>query len=169
MEVLSTLSDSLLWFLQFVLPTYSTIPIWIKESTCSAFVSRWVNASGQSVVPLACAEEASSPCTMSVGACSASYLRWWLLKALLFLAAVLPTSGDCPKLCVCNVPTEMHCTFRYLTTIPDPIQPAVKRINLGWALAFFVAFNRLFSECTTVWETSHFGTDGYCIRCIFRV
>ncbi|XP_070762498.1 immunoglobulin superfamily member 10 isoform X2 [Enoplosus armatus] len=69
---------------------------------------------------------------MSVCACSASYLRRWLLKALLFLAAVLPTSGDCPKSCACYVPTEVHCTFRYLTAIPDHIQPAVERINLGY-------------------------------------
>ncbi|XP_068578772.1 immunoglobulin superfamily member 10 isoform X2 [Cebidichthys violaceus] len=69
---------------------------------------------------------------MSACGCSAPYQRRWLLKALLFLAAVLPTSGDCPKSCVCNVPTEVHCTFRYLTAIPDHIQPAVERINLGY-------------------------------------
>ncbi|XP_053176206.1 immunoglobulin superfamily member 10 [Scomber japonicus] len=69
---------------------------------------------------------------MSVCACSASYLRRWLLEALLILAAVLPTSGDCPKPCACYVPTEVHCTFRYLTAIPDHIQPAVERINLGY-------------------------------------
>ncbi|TDH14829.1 hypothetical protein EPR50_G00024960 [Perca flavescens] len=69
---------------------------------------------------------------MSVCGCSASYLWRWLLKALLFLAAVLPSSGDCPKSCACNVPTELHCTFRYLTAIPDHIQPAVERINLGY-------------------------------------
>ncbi|XP_008288209.1 immunoglobulin superfamily member 10 [Stegastes partitus] len=65
-------------------------------------------------------------------ACSASYLRRWLLEVLLFLAAVLPSSADCPKSCVCYVPTEVHCTFRYLTAIPDHIQPAVERINLGY-------------------------------------
>ncbi|XP_054460524.1 immunoglobulin superfamily member 10 [Anoplopoma fimbria] len=69
---------------------------------------------------------------MSACVCSASHQRRWLFKALLFLAAVLPTSGDCPKSCVCNVPTEVHCTFRYLTAIPDHIQPAVERINLGY-------------------------------------
>ncbi|XP_067451016.1 immunoglobulin superfamily member 10 [Thunnus thynnus] len=69
---------------------------------------------------------------MSVCACSASYLRRLLLRTLLFLAAVLPTSGDCPKSCACYVPTEVHCTFRYLTAIPDHIQPAVERINLGY-------------------------------------
>ncbi|XP_034404797.1 immunoglobulin superfamily member 10 [Cyclopterus lumpus] len=69
---------------------------------------------------------------MSACGCCAPCQRRWLLKALLFLAAVLPTSGDCPKSCVCNVPTEVHCTFRYLTAIPDHIQPAVERINLGY-------------------------------------
>ncbi|KAK9520967.1 hypothetical protein VZT92_020819 [Zoarces viviparus] len=69
---------------------------------------------------------------MSACGCGAPYQGRWLLKALLFLAAVLPTSGDCPKSCVCNVPTEVHCTFRYLTAVPDHIQPAVERINLGY-------------------------------------
>ncbi|KAI4815879.1 hypothetical protein KUCAC02_006006 [Chaenocephalus aceratus] len=69
---------------------------------------------------------------MRVCGCSAPNLRRFLLRALLFLAAVLPTSGDCPKSCACNVPTEVHCTFRYLTAIPDHIQPAVERINLGY-------------------------------------
>ncbi|XP_049924207.1 immunoglobulin superfamily member 10 isoform X1 [Epinephelus moara] len=69
---------------------------------------------------------------MSVCGCSASYLRRWLLMALLFLAAARPSSGDCPKSCACYVPTEVHCTFRYLTAIPDHIQPAVERINLGY-------------------------------------
>ncbi|XP_010779880.1 immunoglobulin superfamily member 10 [Notothenia coriiceps] len=69
---------------------------------------------------------------MHVCGCSAPNLRRFLLRALFFLAAVLPTSGDCPKSCACNVPTEVHCTFRYLTAIPDHIQPAVERINLGY-------------------------------------
>ncbi|KAI9538737.1 hypothetical protein NQZ68_012390 [Dissostichus eleginoides] len=69
---------------------------------------------------------------MRVCGCSAPNLRRFLLRALFFLAAVLPTSGDCPKSCACNVPTEVHCTFRYLTAIPDHIQPAVERINLGY-------------------------------------
>ncbi|KAM9318688.1 immunoglobulin superfamily member 10 [Pholidichthys leucotaenia] len=69
---------------------------------------------------------------MSACVCSAPDLRRWPLKVLLFLAAVLPLSADCPKPCVCNVPTEVHCTFRYLTAVPDTIQPAVERINLGY-------------------------------------
>nr|XP_019943491.1 PREDICTED: immunoglobulin superfamily member 10 [Paralichthys olivaceus] len=69
---------------------------------------------------------------MGACACGTSYILRWLLTALLFLAAVRPTSSDCPKSCACHVPTEVHCTFRYLTVVPDHIQPAVERINLGY-------------------------------------
>ncbi|XP_026155036.1 immunoglobulin superfamily member 10 [Mastacembelus armatus] len=69
---------------------------------------------------------------MSVCVCRAPYLRRWLLTALLFLAAVVPTSGACPSSCACHAPTEVHCTFRYLTAIPDHIQTAAERINLGY-------------------------------------
>ncbi|XP_029133616.2 immunoglobulin superfamily member 10 [Labrus bergylta] len=70
---------------------------------------------------------------MSVCDCNASYLRRRLMETLLFLAALLlPASGDCPKSCACYVPTEVHCTFRYLSTVPDHIHTAVERINLGY-------------------------------------
>ncbi|KAF7660404.1 hypothetical protein LDENG_00282410 [Lucifuga dentata] len=70
---------------------------------------------------------------MRVCACSGSYLRRWLLKAAVFvLASVLLVSGGCPKSCVCHVPTEVHCAFKYLTAVPEHIQPAVERINLGY-------------------------------------
>ncbi|KAM9852836.1 immunoglobulin superfamily member 10 [Aulostomus maculatus] len=64
--------------------------------------------------------------------CRTSYLRRWPLRALLFLALVMLVRADCPGSCACYVPTEVHCTFRYLTTIPAHIQPAVERINLGY-------------------------------------
>ncbi|OCT80885.1 immunoglobulin superfamily member 10 [Xenopus laevis] len=38
----------------------------------------------------------------------------------------------CPKPCACYVPTEVHCTFRYLTAIPRQINTDVERINLGY-------------------------------------
>ncbi|XP_044107539.1 immunoglobulin superfamily member 10 [Neovison vison] len=38
----------------------------------------------------------------------------------------------CPRRCACYVSTEVHCTFRYLTSIPDSISPNVERINLGY-------------------------------------
>ncbi|XP_019516851.1 PREDICTED: immunoglobulin superfamily member 10 [Hipposideros armiger] len=43
-----------------------------------------------------------------------------------------PGDGACPRRCACYVPTEVHCTFRYLTSIPDSIPPSVERINLGY-------------------------------------
>ncbi|XP_026520907.1 immunoglobulin superfamily member 10 [Notechis scutatus] len=49
-----------------------------------------------------------------------------------FLLAVFPGSSACPKFCACYVPTEVHCTFRYLTTIPSQISQNVERINLGY-------------------------------------
>lgn len=42
-----------------------------------------------------------------------------------------PRGSACPRRCACYLPTEVHCTFRYLTVIPDSIQPNVERINLG--------------------------------------
>ncbi|XP_019729896.1 immunoglobulin superfamily member 10 [Hippocampus comes] len=75
----------------------------------------------------------SFPCTMT--ACRGSYLRRCLLSLgflLLLLAAVSPVWGDCPNSCVCSVPAEVHCTFRYLNVVPAHIQPAVERINLGY-------------------------------------
>lgn len=68
---------------------------------------------------------------MSVCARGASYLQIWLLRILFFLAGATPVRADCPRACVCNVPSEMHCTFRYLAAIPDPIQAHVERINFG--------------------------------------
>eukprot|EP00071_Canis_lupus_P051258 XP_534308.3 immunoglobulin superfamily member 10 isoform X1 [Canis lupus familiaris] len=43
-----------------------------------------------------------------------------------------PGVQACPRRCACYVPTEVHCTFRYLTSIPDGISPNVERINLGY-------------------------------------
>ncbi|XP_077785992.1 immunoglobulin superfamily member 10 isoform X1 [Podarcis muralis] len=49
-----------------------------------------------------------------------------------FCWAAFPRSSACPKHCACYVPTEVHCTFRYFTTIPAQISPNVERINLGY-------------------------------------
>ncbi|XP_010950284.2 immunoglobulin superfamily member 10 isoform X1 [Camelus bactrianus] len=46
--------------------------------------------------------------------------------------AAAPGGKACPRRCACYVPTEVHCTFRYLTSIPDSIPPSVERINLGY-------------------------------------
>ncbi|CAH6779101.1 immunoglobulin superfamily member 10 [Phodopus roborovskii] len=50
---------------------------------------------------------------------------------IVYLVAI-PESRACPRLCACYVPTEVHCTFRYLTSIPDGIPANVERINLGY-------------------------------------
>ncbi|XP_066565632.1 immunoglobulin superfamily member 10 [Amia ocellicauda] len=60
------------------------------------------------------------------------YLRWRTLAFLCFFAKILQKSSGCPKSCACYIPTEVHCTFRYLTAIPGEIQPDVERINLGY-------------------------------------
>ncbi|XP_061638016.1 immunoglobulin superfamily member 10 isoform X1 [Phyllopteryx taeniolatus] len=73
------------------------------------------------------------PCTMT--AYRGFYLWRCLLSLgapLLLLAAVSPVRGNCPTACVCSVPAEVHCTFRYLNAVPAQIQPAVERINLGY-------------------------------------
>uniref|UniRef100_A0A674I757 Immunoglobulin superfamily member 10 n=1 Tax=Terrapene triunguis TaxID=2587831 RepID=A0A674I757_9SAUR len=49
-----------------------------------------------------------------------------------FCLATLPSSSACPRLCACYVPTEVHCTFRYLSAIPPHIPQNVERINLGY-------------------------------------
>ncbi|XP_067407114.1 immunoglobulin superfamily member 10 [Emydura macquarii macquarii] len=49
-----------------------------------------------------------------------------------FCLATLPSSSACPRLCACYIPTEVHCTFRYLTAIPLHISQNVERINLGY-------------------------------------
>ncbi|XP_045707213.1 immunoglobulin superfamily member 10 [Phyllostomus hastatus] len=51
--------------------------------------------------------------------------------AVICLAAT-PGVRACPRRCACYMPTEVHCTFRYLTSIPDSIPPDVERINLGY-------------------------------------
>ncbi|KAM9033663.1 immunoglobulin superfamily member 10 isoform 1-T4 [Sarcophilus harrisii] len=46
--------------------------------------------------------------------------------------ATLRYGSACPRRCACYVPTEVHCTFRYLTAIPDSIPGNAERINLGY-------------------------------------
>ncbi|XP_060623689.2 immunoglobulin superfamily member 10 [Anolis sagrei] len=49
-----------------------------------------------------------------------------------FCMAALSGSSACPQPCACYVPTEVHCTFRYLSNIPPHISRNVERINLGY-------------------------------------
>ncbi|XP_072320231.1 immunoglobulin superfamily member 10 [Eucyclogobius newberryi] len=57
-----------------------------------------------------------------------------VLKTLLVLLTACSTAegGPCPKSCTCHVTNEVHCTFRYLSAVPEHIQPAVEKINLGY-------------------------------------
>ncbi|XP_055023020.1 LOW QUALITY PROTEIN: immunoglobulin superfamily member 10, partial [Boleophthalmus pectinirostris] len=41
-------------------------------------------------------------------------------------------AAPCPRSCACPQPTELHCTFRSLVSVPHNIQPHVERINLGF-------------------------------------
>lgn len=57
----------------------------------------------------------------------------YLLTSLTVVCLVaIPGSRACPRRCACYVPAEVHCTFRYLTSIPDGIPANVERINLGY-------------------------------------
>ncbi|XP_051874664.1 immunoglobulin superfamily member 10 isoform X2 [Pristis pectinata] len=63
---------------------------------------------------------------------SAFSLHWSLLVILGTFTWCWRVCLTCPKPCACYVPTEIHCTFRYLNTIPANIQAHVERINLGY-------------------------------------
>ncbi|XP_007938356.1 immunoglobulin superfamily member 10 [Orycteropus afer afer] len=56
----------------------------------------------------------------------------WLVSFTAICLVAIPRGKACPRRCACYVPTEVHCTFRYLTSIPDGIPPNVERINLGY-------------------------------------
>ncbi|KAJ1088240.1 hypothetical protein NDU88_001398 [Pleurodeles waltl] len=53
-------------------------------------------------------------------------------SGFLFVLLLPSPSGACPKPCACYVPTEVHCTFRYLSAIPGLLNSNVERINLGY-------------------------------------
>ncbi|XP_035005999.2 matrix-remodeling-associated protein 5 [Hippoglossus stenolepis] len=56
-----------------------------------------------------------------------------VLQTMLVLMILPPvTSVSCPRPCACPQPTELHCTFRSLITIPDAVPKYVKRMNLGF-------------------------------------
>ncbi|XP_004834512.2 immunoglobulin superfamily member 10 [Heterocephalus glaber] len=55
-----------------------------------------------------------------------------LVSFTMMCLVATPGSRACPRRCACYVSTEIHCTFRYLTSIPDSIPPDVERINLGY-------------------------------------
>ncbi|XP_021541643.1 immunoglobulin superfamily member 10 [Neomonachus schauinslandi] len=55
-----------------------------------------------------------------------------LLVSSVMCLVASPGGKACPRRCACYIPTEVHCTFRYLTSVPDSISPDVERINLGY-------------------------------------
>ncbi|XP_055022649.1 immunoglobulin superfamily member 10 [Boleophthalmus pectinirostris] len=64
----------------------------------------------------------------------ASYLWGGMLRTLLVLLTACSTTegGRCPKSCSCHVPNEVHCTFKYLSAVPEHILPTVEKMNLGY-------------------------------------
>ncbi|XP_061081741.1 matrix-remodeling-associated protein 5-like [Conger conger] len=51
---------------------------------------------------------------------------------LMMLAMMVDARPSCPHPCACYQPTEVHCTFRSLLTVPAGIPPHVERMNLGF-------------------------------------
>nr|XP_019570128.1 PREDICTED: matrix-remodeling-associated protein 5 [Rhinolophus sinicus] len=55
------------------------------------------------------------------------------LSVVLILLWAHPRTGlACPHPCSCYVPSEVHCTFRSLASVPAGISKHVERINLGF-------------------------------------
>ncbi|XP_057573924.1 matrix-remodeling-associated protein 5 isoform X2 [Hippopotamus amphibius kiboko] len=58
---------------------------------------------------------------------------WRALSVVLILLwGQPPTARACPHPCACYVPSEVHCTFRSLASVPAGISRLVERINLGF-------------------------------------
>ncbi|XP_036883594.1 matrix-remodeling-associated protein 5 [Sturnira hondurensis] len=58
---------------------------------------------------------------------------WRALSVVLIVVwARPPAARACPRPCACYVPSEVHCTFRSLASVPAGISPQVERINLGF-------------------------------------
>ncbi|GLD68334.1 matrix-remodeling-associated protein 5 [Lates japonicus] len=56
-----------------------------------------------------------------------------VLQTLLVLMILPPVASvSCPRPCSCPQPTELHCTFRSLITIPAAVSKHVERMNLGF-------------------------------------
>ncbi|XP_032331696.1 LOW QUALITY PROTEIN: matrix-remodeling-associated protein 5 [Camelus ferus] len=58
---------------------------------------------------------------------------WQALSVVLILLWGHPRATlACPHPCACYVPSEVHCTFRSLASVPAGISKHVERINLGF-------------------------------------
>ncbi|KAB0393173.1 hypothetical protein E2I00_016055, partial [Balaenoptera physalus] len=59
--------------------------------------------------------------------------QWRALSVVLILLWGHPRAAlACPYPCACYVPSEVHCTFRSLASVPAGISKHVERINLGF-------------------------------------
>ncbi|XP_032736129.1 matrix-remodeling-associated protein 5 isoform X1 [Lontra canadensis] len=59
--------------------------------------------------------------------------HWPALSVVLILLwGPPPPTLACPHPCTCYVPSEVHCTFRSLASVPAGISKHVERINLGF-------------------------------------
>nr|XP_012314222.1 matrix-remodeling-associated protein 5 [Aotus nancymaae] len=59
--------------------------------------------------------------------------HWGALSVVLILLWGHPGAAlACPHPCACYVPSEVHCTFRSLASVPAGIAKHVERINLGF-------------------------------------
>ncbi|XP_072674722.1 matrix-remodeling-associated protein 5-like [Canis lupus baileyi] len=59
--------------------------------------------------------------------------HWRALSVVLILLWGHPRPAlSCPHPCACYVPSEVHCTFRSLASVPAGISKHVERINLGF-------------------------------------
>ncbi|XP_043928384.1 matrix-remodeling-associated protein 5 [Protopterus annectens] len=66
----------------------------------------------------------------------------WALSMVLILTVISQkTIYACPHPCACYVPTEVHCTFRSLLSVPTRIPKHVERVNLGFNSIQSVAQN----------------------------
>nr|XP_036869346.1 matrix-remodeling-associated protein 5 [Manis javanica] len=62
-----------------------------------------------------------------------TWTPWRALSVLLILLWGHPRAAlACPHPCSCYVPSEVHCTFRSLASVPAGISKHVERINLGF-------------------------------------
>ena len=63
----------------------------------------------------------------------APWARWRAVSTVLILLwGRQHVALACPHPCACYVPSEVHCTFRSLPSVPAGISPHVERINLGF-------------------------------------
>lgn len=38
----------------------------------------------------------------------------------------------CPVKCTCSLPNEVHCTFRFLSNIPEDLPSTIEKLNMGY-------------------------------------